>query len=140
MEKTKIPKKISKPKIILIIAGILLICYLFPIKMLSADTSDITYIDIFNGNSGKHFIVSEKNQVDYIVHNLSTSWVSRTFPKLPSSGFGFSLKFYDKDENVYAKMVMNSESNIVKGIFYHNSWQSSLCYDYLKELEAELGE
>ena len=140
MEKTKKLKKFSKPVVILIIAGILLICYLFPVKTLKADSSDIAYIDVFNGNTGKHFTVSEKNQVDDIVHNLSTRRVSRSFPKLlPSSGFGFTLKFYDKNENVCAKMTLNSKSNILKGMFYHKSWTSSLCYDYLKELEAELG-
>lgn len=141
MEKTKKQKKISKPVIILIIAGILLICYFFPLKMLKAESSDIAYIDVFNGNTGKHFVVSEQDQVNHIVDNLSSKWVIRTLPKLPSSGgFGFVLVFYDTNNNVCAKMTMNSKSTILTGIFYHNSLTSSLCYDYLKELETELGQ
>ena len=97
MEKTKKQKKISKPKIILIITGILLIYYLFPMKMLKTDTSDIAYIDVFNGNTEKHFVVKDTDAVTYITDNLSSHWVTRLFPALPS-------------------------------------------FDYLKELETELGE
>lgn len=138
MEKTKKQKKISKPVIILIIAGILLICYFFPLKMLKAESSDIAYIDVFNGNTGKHFVVKNTDAVTHITDNLSTHYVTRLSPVLPSSGFGFAMKFYDENGNVLADVTMNSKSNIKKGSFYYKSWTSSLCYDYLKELETDL--
>ena len=133
----------TKKKIIIIaiailtfLALVLLIAYFSPKTFLkNQEPSSIKSISVFDGNTGEGFVISNPNEIKYIVENISRIKTKRDKISVGYSGFGFRLSFYDEKGKEIDSFIINGENTIRSDPFFYRC-NSPLCFEYLKELEA----
>lgn len=104
----------------------------------SIDQSKVSTIEIFNGSNGKKYKITEQSNIQHIVKNLN----SITFIKGESTrnynGFTFSTVIMDKGGNELWKGSINSINNIIYKDYFYNDNNSSIDFNYIKNLLATL--
>ncbi len=133
-------KRAGKYLLILGIFGLLFLVWWFaPHKLLDGvNVSEIAYIEVQDGNTGKHFEIANSEYISYIVHNLKQAELYKKGLSLGHSGYGYKLKFYDGRERMLASFTLNSKSNVRKDPFFYVSSNVALCTDYIAKLEDEM--
>lgn len=94
---------------------------------------DIEHIEVFDGTTGKQFTITNRDEIEYILHNIQSQTFRRGKISSGYNGFSFSMSFYAYDTVLIDSFIINSDTTIRKDpFFYHCS--GGLCYDYLAEL------
>ena len=133
----------KRKPIILIAAAVFLIVvviifgvwYSMPKTFLNRlDASDVSGISVFDGNTGKGFIVDDADEIKHIIENIQNVEMKRDDISVGYSGYGFRMHFMDKNEKVIDSFMINSSDLIRDDPFFYRC-DGSLCFDYLKELE-----
>ncbi len=139
----EVGRKMKRKKIILIsfsaiiiaAAIILGIWYFVPKTFLNrSDSSEVISIYVFDGNTGKEFIINDTNEIKQITDNLQNAEMKRDNISIGNSGYGFKMRFMGKNEKVIDSFIINSPDTIRDDPFFYRC-DGSLCFDYLKELE-----
>lgn len=111
--------------------------YRMPTRLLpGVNASDISRIEVFDGNTGKRFDIDREADVARILNDLQSATLRREGISLGYVGERFRLTFYDKAEKELTHFTVNSESTIRRDPFFYRDQTSSLCVDVLEELEA----
>ena len=96
---------------------------------------DIASIEVFNGSDGNQFIISEPDDISFIIDNIKT--VSLKKDRI-SMGMGttYNLSFLNTDGKEIDKFIIMTSSTIRKGIiFYECDGELKQVEDYLIDLE-----
>ena len=98
-------------------------------------SDDIASIEVFNGSDGNQFIISEPDDISFIIDNIKT--VSLKKDRI-SMGMGttYNLSFLNTDGKEIDKFIIMTSSTIRKGIiFYECDGELKQVEEYLIDLE-----
>ena len=101
----------------------------------NVNPADIAGIQVFNGNDGNRFAISEPNDISFITDSIKA--VSLKKDRI-SMGMGttYNLKFLNAEGNEIDKFIIMTSSTIRKGIvFYECDGELEQVEDYLINLE-----
>lgn len=121
-----------------ILSACLLTWWFTPVLALQTACDQITAVEVTNQITGNRFILRSPQTVSHITQNLSTHKVVRS--RLANAGdcSVYQLVFLDQSGNEQEMLYLNHAGSIRRGnLFYYDS-SSSLCFDYLSDLEATL--
>lgn len=133
----KTKRKSSLLIIVTIIAAIAISAawYFSPKNFLSGVVpSDVKSISVFDGNTGKRFVIDDLAEIKYIVENIQNTEMERDNVSVGYSGYAFRISFNNSNEKEIDSFVINSANTIRDDPFFYRC-NGGLCFDYLKELE-----
>lgn len=133
----KTKKKISVLINMIVIAVIAMIVtwYFSPRTFLSGvDPLDVKSISVFDGNTGKSFVIDDAAEIEYIIENIQDIEMERYKVSLGYSGFSFRMSFNSGSGEEMDSFVINSADTIRDDPFFYQC-NGGLCFDYLRELE-----
>ena len=135
MTKRKTTVLLSIAAFIIVAAIIFAVWYFIPKTFLNRlDASEVTSISVFDGNTGKEFIIEDVGEIKQIIGSIQKVRMKRDNISAGYSGYGFRMCFMGKNEKVIDSFMINSSYIIRDDPFLY--WRDgSLCFDYLKELE-----
>ena len=130
----------------LILAALALICVIAvlalfpnPVRFLNGETGEnIKTIEVFNGNTGKRYTISDKADISHIIKSLQTADFGISGISLGYVGTKYNLEFTDKSGNTMEKVIINSADILRKDPFFYKDKNSALCVEYLDEIEYML--
>lgn len=132
MKKQTLPIVIISIIILLVI--MVIVWYRSPIAFLANRIPiDIEHIEVFDGTTGKQFTITDRDEIEHILHNIQSQTFSRGKISSGYNGFSFSMSFYAYDTVLIDSFIINSDTTIRKDPFFYHCG-GSLCYDYLAEL------
>ena len=99
------------------------------------DPSDIKSVSVFDGNTGKSFVIDDADEIKSIVENIQNTELRRGKISLAYAGYGFRLGFGDSSGKS-AEFIINSNDTVRADPFFYRC-SGGLCFDYLKELEGK---
>lgn len=120
-----------------IIVGIAItaVWYFSPKNFLSkVVSSDVKSISVFDGNTGKRFVIDDIAEIKYIVENIQNIEMERYKVSLGYSGYAFRVSFNNSNGKEIDSFVINS-ANIIRDDPFFYRCNGGLCFDYLKALE-----
>lgn len=120
----------------IIAAAIILIVWYFTPKtfLKRVDASEVISISVFDGNTGKEFIVEDTEEIKQIVENIQAVEMKRDNLSVGYSGYSFRMCFEGQNGKVFDSFIINSPDTIRDDPFFYRC-DDSLCFDYLKDLE-----
>ncbi|MGN0312126.1 MAG: hypothetical protein ACI4CC_05055, partial [Lachnospiraceae bacterium] len=119
------------------IIAILATWYFSPRTFLNGvEPSDVSYIDVFDGSTGKSFTIEDSEEIKYIVENIQGIEMKRANLSVNYSGFSFRMDFRGSNGEVIDSFIMNGAQTICDHPFFYRC-DGGLCFDYLTELEEK---
>ena len=97
---------------------------------------DINHIYVFDGNNGKEFTISNRDDIEYIVNNIKNNKVKINSLSLGYMGYGLKIKYMDSKGKTLLSFILNSKDTIRKDPFFYKC-NGELCFEYIKKLESE---
>lgn len=98
------------------------------------EPSDVTYISVFDGTTGKGFNIHDIEEIRYIVENIQGIKMEKDKISIGYLGYYFRMRFYDETGKEIEHFIINSAETIRKDPFFYRC-DGSLCVDYLNALE-----
>lgn len=124
---------------VIAIIAISVVWYFSPRIFLSGvKPSDVKSISVFDGNTGKSFVIDDLTEIKYVVDNIQGIEMKRDKVSVGYLGFCFRMSFNDSDGKEIDSFVINSTDTIRDDPFFYHC-NGGLCFDYLKELENMYG-
>lgn len=100
---------------------------------------DVSYIFVFNGNTGNSFRVENGEDIAYIVTNIQSIEMRKEKRSANVDGFLFSLSFYGQNGELIDAFIVN-EGKLRDDPFFYTFEEGTLCTDKLWALEKGLAE
>lgn len=127
---------------ILVVVFVAITIWYFSPKTFLKDrnSDDISSISIFNGSTGKNFVIEDAGEIEYIISNIQNSKWYRSGISSFHDGYSFNLTFKDKDGKEIDSFIINNQYLIRDDPFFYKSTEVPLCYDYLQALENKYTE
>lgn len=112
------------------------IWWFFPKHFLkNVKCEEIASIEVFNGNDGNQFIITDKNDIAFILDNIKSVSMEKDGVSM-GMGTSYNLRFLNKKRNEIDKFIIMSPTTIRSGlIFYECNGELQQVEDYLIELE-----
>ncbi|MGV8983790.1 hypothetical protein [Clostridium sp.] len=129
--------KIKKKNGILLVMLAIAICYALtyiPHKIVTISPSEVSKIKIFDGNTGKSIIITERENIDHIIGNLNTIKFIKGQLSLGYKGYSFNTIIFKTNGEVYKQFIINSEGSIRKDPFFYMDSTKSIDYNYIRKL------
>lgn len=129
-----------KKKMLIVVIAIAIIAvsaiwYFSPKNFLSGvEPSDVKSISVFDGNTGNGFVIESSEEIKQIVENIQGIKMKRDNISVGYIGYSFRVQFTDESGKIIDSFIINSPNTIRDDPFFYRC-DSSLCYDYIKELE-----
>ena len=112
--------------------------YYTPKTFLNGVSADeIGSIEVFDGSTGKRFVIENADEIKTLVENLQENATKRGKMSVHYDGIGFSLKFLDTDGNLIDSFAVNSKETVRDDPFFYHTKSNGFCYDYLDQLEQK---
>lgn len=135
--KTKQSKYLIIAVILIVAMAISVVWYFSPRTFLSGvEPSGVRSISVFDGNTGKSFVIEDPAEIRYIVENIQDIAMKRYKVSVGYSGFGFRMSFRNGSGKEPDSFVINS-GNIIRDDPFFYRCDGGLCFDYLQELEDQ---
>ncbi|GGM25157.1 hypothetical protein GCM10011351_08530 [Paraliobacillus quinghaiensis] len=131
--------KKSKKIFLLISSAIILFGMLYgttyiPKKIITMDASEVSKIDVFDGNRGEQITVIDSEQIKHIISNLNKITFNKGKPSIGYTGYKFRMTIYDGNGKEQKELIINSNNKIrYKGFFYTGK-KSSIDFDYIDKI------
>ncbi len=132
-----IKKKIFIPIVIIAVLIILAVGYYFMPKTFgkNVNPSEVDHINVFDGNTGIGFTITNPEDIKYIVENIQSCSMKKDGISLGKMGYGFKISYIDtNDKDIIHVFTLNSDDTICKDPFFYVC-DGGLCFDYIKECE-----
>lgn len=100
----------------------------------TVDPSKVSSIEIFSGNTGKMYKITEQSNIEHIVRNLNSITFNKGEAYKGNDGFDLITLIKDKDGKTLWNYEFGSSNWIRYGNYYYNDNTSSIDYDYVKKL------
>ena len=125
--------------ILLIITTIIIIAIwggltYIPRKIVTIAPSKVSSIKIFDGNTGKSIIITDKENIEHIIGNLNGITFKKDKVSLGKMGYSFKTTIYKNSGAVYKEFMINSTDTIRKDPFFYKDSTKSIDYDYIRNL------
>ncbi len=105
---------------------------------LNVNPSKVDHINVFDGNTGTGFTISDPEDIKYIVENIQSHPMKKDGIALGRMGYALKIRYIDEnDKDVVPVFIMNSDNTIRKNPFFYVC-DGGLCFDYIKNLEPDL--
>ena len=103
----------------------------------SVNANEITSIHVRNGNNGNTFEIKSQEDILYIVDDIQKHSFKKDGVSLFRMGTFYTLSFYNSNEELISKFIINSDDTIRKDPFFYrtNSGGLQTIIDYLDTLE-----
>jgi hypothetical protein len=124
----------------LIFSGTLVIIILLygftyiPYKVVKIDSSKISSIVIFDGNTGYETEISDKVTIQYIIENLNGITFQKDKWAAFSMGYGFRTTINNDRGKAIKKLIINSSNTIRYRGFFYKARQGEIDYEYIKKV------
>lgn len=124
--------------VILLVATALGAWYFTPrVFLRGVDPAEIDRIEVFNGNTGRHFYIVRNSDISAVVENIQGISMARGKVSSNYNGFAFSLSFLDANGKVIDSFIVNGLNTICDDPFFYHTSEGVLCYEHLAALEEE---
>jgi len=117
---------------VIIIGG--LIWWNVPNLIINITPSEVSKVDIFDGNTGKSITITDEIDIEHIIRNLNAVSIKKEKISLGYMGHSLRTTIYKSDDVVYKKFIINSSNTIRKDPFFYRDSSDSIDYNYIKEL------
>lgn len=109
MLKTKQSKYLIITVILIVAMAISMVWYFSPRSFLSGvEPSEVRSISVFDGNTGKSFVIEDSAEIRYIVESIQDIAMKRYKVSVGYSGFGFRMSFHNGNGKELDSFVINS--------------------------------
>lgn len=135
MEKEKQKKRIIRAAVFLVIAALIAVWWLMPIRILKGyQPEDITRIDI-EGVPGGTASVTDETEVRTIAENLYTCGAVKDGISYMRMGYGYALHLYVGEKRI-RRFCINTSDSARDSVFFYKPKRGDLiyCRAYLDEL------
>lgn len=106
----------------------------------NVNLSEVDHINVFDGNTGIGFTITDSKDIEYIVTNIQSFSMKRDGISLGRMGYSFKISYVDSnDKDIIPVFILNSDDTIRKDPFFYRC-DGGLCFDYLKACEARFTE
>lgn len=128
--------------ILVILIAVLLVgtvgCYFMPKKFgKNVNPSEVDHINVFDGNTGTGFTITDSEDIEYIVANIQGISMKRDGISLGRTGYSFKISYINSnDKDIIPVFILNSDNTICKDPFFYRC-DGGLCFDYLKACEEK---
>lgn len=119
--------------IAVIIIGIF-IWWNVPSSITNIAPSEVSKIEIFDGNTGKAITITAPADIEHIIENLNTVALKKEKISLGTTGYSFRTTIYKSDGNVYKEFIISSSNTIRKDPFFYRDSSGSIDYEYIQKL------
>lgn len=119
--------------IAILIIGVL-IWWNIPSTIISISPSEVSKIEIFDGNTGKAMTITGVADIEHVITNLNEVILKKDKVSLGYIGYSFKTTIYKMDDTVYKKFIINSNDTIRKDPFFYWDSSKSIDYDYIRGL------
>ncbi len=103
----------------------------------NVNPSEVDHINVFDGNTGTGFTITESEDIEYIVANIQSISMKRDGISLGRTGYGFKISYINSnDKDIIPVFILNSDNAIRKDPFFYRC-DGVLCFDYLNECEEK---
>lgn len=130
-------KKIVIPIVVIVILIVFAVVYYFMPKTFgkNVNPSEVDHINVFDGNTGTGFTITNPEDIKYIVENIQSHSMKKDGISLGRMGYGLKISYIDSnDKDVIPVFTLNSDDTIRKDPFFYIC-DGGLCFDYIKECE-----
>lgn len=101
----------------------------------NVNPSEVDHINVFDGNTGTGFTITDSEDIEYIVTNIQNISMKRDGISLGRVGYSFKISYVNsKDKDVIPMFILNSDDIIRKDPFFYKC-DGGICFDYLKVCE-----
>jgi hypothetical protein len=121
-----------------VVVGVL-IWWNLPYTITDIDPSNVSKIEVFDGNTGKSFSITDNNDIKYIVTNLNSLSLNKEKLSLGYMGYSFKTKIFGDDGDLYKEFIINSNDMIRKDPFIYRDSSKSIDYEYIQRLFERMG-
>lgn len=105
-----------------------------PKKVITTEPSEVSKIEIFDGNRGEQLTVMDSEQIGHIISNLNKITFNKGKLSIGNMGYKFRMTIYDDHETEIKELIINSSERIrYRGFFYTDN-SSSIDYTYINTL------
>lgn len=129
-------------RILVILIAVLLVgtvgYYFMPKKFgKNVNPSEVDHINVFDGNTGTGFTITDSEDIEYIVANIQGISMKRDGISLGRMGYSFKISYINSnDKDIIPVFILNSDNTICKDPFFYRC-DGGLCFDYLKACEEK---
>ncbi len=99
--------------------------------------SEVSKIEIFNGNTGKSITIKDTTDINHIITNLNEISLKKEKISLGYMGYSYRTTIYNSNGNIYKKFIINSSNTIRKDPFFYRDSSESIDYGYIQKLFNE---
>lgn len=105
-----------------------------PCSIISIEPAEVSKIEVFDGNTGKSVTITDVNDIEHIIENLSAVTLRKDKISLGYMGYSFRTTIYKVGGDVYKKFIINSKDTIRKDPFFYRDSSESIDYKYIREI------
>ena len=123
--------------ILLLVMLAITICYALtyiPHKIVTITPAEVSTIKIFDGNTGKSIIITDRKDIEHIIGNLNTIKFRKGRLSSRYKGYSFNTIIYKINGEAYKQFIINSVGVIRKDPFFYVDSTKSIDYDYIRKL------
>lgn len=96
--------------------------------------SEVSKIEIFDGNTGESITIVNSTDIEHIINNLNVILLKKEKVSLGYMGYSFRTTVYKSNGDVYKKFSINSSDTIRKDPFFYFDSTGSIDYRYIQKL------
>ncbi len=96
--------------------------------------SEVSKIEIFDGNTGESITIVNSTDIEHIINNLNVILLKKEKVSLGYMGYSFRTTVYKSNGDVYKKFSINSSDTIRKDPFFYFDSTGSIDYKYIQKL------
>ncbi|MCD8500406.1 MAG: hypothetical protein LRY71_00355 [Bacillaceae bacterium] len=105
-----------------------------PHRIVNMDPADVAKITVFNGGTGKETVITNREDIDYIINNLNDVTFRKGNLSLMSMGFSFRTTIYDQKGRPMQKLTIESQDTIDYKWFFYQAVDQKIDYKYIENL------
>lgn len=112
-------------RILVILIAVLLVgtvgYYFMPKKFgKNVNPSEVDHINVFDGNTGTGFTITDSEDIEYIVANIQGISMKRDGISLGRTGYSFKISYINSnDKDIIPVFILNSDNTICKDPFFY---------------------
>lgn len=127
-------KKILIGIVCVIVIAAVLIWWNLPVTIINIAPAEVSMIEIFNGNTGNSIIITDTDDIEYIIANLNEITLDRGKISLGYAGYLYNVTVYESNGNKYKEFIINSKDTIRKDPLFYKVSSGSIDSEYIQNL------
>ena len=110
------------------------IWYNVPCSITNIAPSEVSEIEILDGNTGKSISITNAIDIEHIINNINMVSLKKEKISLLNTGYSYRIKVYKVNRDVYKEFIINSNNTIRKDPFFYRDSTNSIDYNYIQKL------